>query len=405
MARHTEAVAITGIGIIANPGRGLEEVWRNVMAMRDGIAPWRHAPPGPLAAIKVAACSEPPRPEDLPQRLWRGLSRTQQLAITAVDEALALAKLPRQINSESAGLFMATTVCGMDLNEQFYEQYRVDPEKADVNLFRHQEPFEVLRLIARRHRLSGSRQMCLTTCVGSALSIGAAADWIRSREGDLAIAGGTEALCRVLLGGFASLKVAAADGCRPYDRNRPGITVGEASAVLVLESIAHARQRGVPILAYLGGFAATCDGYHITAPDPAGTQAARAMREAIAESGLTPGAIGYVNTHGTGTRDNDAMEATALGEVFKQKVPPVSSTKRMTGHTFAAAGAVEAALCVQTLRTGMLPANVGTLEQDPAIDLPLVRNSQAKAVEAVLSCNFAFGGNNTALVILRGDAT
>ena len=403
MARRVEPVAITGIGIIANPGRDLEEVWHNVMAMRDGIAPWKNAPAGPLAAIKVAACCDPPRPDDIPTRLWRGLARTQQLAVTAVDEALVHAKLPRQVETESAGLFMATTVCGMDLNEQFYEQYRADPEKADVNLMRHQQPFEVLALLARRHRLRGPRQMCLTTCVGSALAIGAAADWIRSGEGSMALAGGTEALCRVLLGGFAALKVAAADGCRPYDRQRPGITVGEGAAVLVLESATHALQRGVPILAYLSGFAATCDGYHITAPDPAGIQAARAMREAIEESGLTPDAIGYVNTHGTGTRDNDAMEATALHQVFNNHMPPVSSTKRMTGHTFAAAGAIEAALCVQALRTSMLPANVGTWEQDPAIDLPLVKTSRQQELNAVLSCNFAFGGNNTAMVFSRGD--
>ncbi len=405
MARRAEPVAITGIGIIANPGRGLEEVWRNVVAMRDGIAPWRDAPPGPLAAIKVAACCDPPRPDDIPPRLWRSLARTQQLAVTAADEALVHANLPRQLDTQAVGLFMATTVCGMDLNEQFYEQYRADPEKADLNLLRHQQPFEVLSLLARRHRLSGPRQMCLTTCVGSALAIGAAADWIRRGEGTIALAGGTEALCRVLLGGFASLKVAAADGCRPYDRDRPGITVGEGAAVLVLESVTHARQRGVPILAYLAGFAATCDGYHITAPDPTGTQAARAMREAIEESGLTRDAIGYVNTHGTGTRDNDAMEATALRQVFQDPLPPISSTKRMTGHTFAAAGVIEAALCVQALRTSMLPANVGTLAQDPAIDLPLVITSRRRELNAVLSCNFAFGGNNTALVLSRGDAS
>ena len=178
---------------------------------------------------------------------------------------------------------MATTVCGMDRNERYYEQYRKNRETADVELMRRLQPFEIEALLRRRHGIGapGLNQMCLTTCVGSAMAIGAACDAIALGECGMAIAGGSEALCRVVLSGFHSLKVVAAEGCRPFDKDRPGITVGEGAGVLVLESVEHARRRGVEPLAYIRGFGVTCDAHHLTAPDPEGRQAARAMIDAL----------------------------------------------------------------------------------------------------------------------------
>jgi 3-oxoacyl-(acyl-carrier-protein) synthase len=406
-------IAITGLGLITAQGVGVPAMWDGVVAARDVLRPWAGAPqspdgisPHPLAALRVAACPPPPRPADLPPRLWRRLSRTQQLAAVAADEAVAAAGLPRDLSRVRAGLFLATTVCGMDQNEQFYAQYHASaatPPVADAALMRRLQAYEVAALVARRHRIAaddpGLRQVCLTTCVGSAMALGNAADAIAAGECDVALAGGAEALCRVVLSGFHALKVVSPDGCRPFDLNRPGITVGEGAAVLVLESVAHARGRGARPLAHLRGFGVTCDAHHLTAPDPQARQAARAVRDALARAGLVPADVGYVNAHGTGTRDNDAMEARALADVFGDAVPAVSSTKRCTGHTFGAAGAIEAALCVQALATGTLPPNAGTVTQDPALPLPLVRSARpAPALRHALSTNFAFGGNNTALV-------
>ncbi|HVX84737.1 MAG TPA: beta-ketoacyl-[acyl-carrier-protein] synthase family protein [Phycisphaerae bacterium] len=413
------AVAITGMGAVTAQGIGVPATWQGVAAARDVLAPWSEIEPGhPLRSVKVAACpADLPRPADLPPRLWNALSRTQQLACIAADEALAQARLPdrlREGDGEEIGLFVATTVCGMDKNERFAAQYRENPDSADVNLMRRLQPYEVGELLARRHRIARSaalREVCLTTCVGSAMAIGAAADAIALGECEIALAGGSEALCRVVLSGFHSLKVTAPDGCRPFDAHRPGMTVGEGAGILVLEHPEHARARKAPILAYLRGFGVTCDAYHITAPDPAGVQAIRAMRDALARAHLQPGDIGYINAHGTGTKDNDAMEAGALHAVFAESPEPpmVSSTKRCTGHTFGAAGVIEAILCLQALHENLIPPNAGSVEgdADPAMRLPVPRNhiyaGGERSLRAVMSTNFAFGGNNTALVFAREE--
>jgi 3-oxoacyl-[acyl-carrier-protein] synthase II len=294
----------------------------------------------------------------------------------------------------------------MDVTERFYAQYRENVEAADLELMRRIPPAEAEVLLARRHGFGadvGLRNICLSTCVGSAVAMGAAMDAINLGECDVAMVGGSEALCRVVLSGFHSLKVVAAEGCRPFDRNRPGITVGEGAAVLILERVEHARRRGAEVLAYMRGYGATCDAHHLTAPDPKGVQASRAIRAALDRAGVEH--LDYINAHGTGTRDNDAMEAAALEREFGDKVPAVSSTKRATGHTFGAAGAVEAIFCMQAIREGIVPANMGSA--DPETGLwkfpdPVVRGrALRKEVRAALSTNFAFGGNNTAMVFSR----
>lgn len=410
-------VAITGTGLVCAQGVGVDAAWAGIVAGREVLGEWTGLAElpaeHPLRRLKVAACGELPRPGDLPRRLWRGLSRTQQLACVAADEALAQAGLPRRLRRGTGGgvrgaVFLATTVCGMDRTERFYAQYRGDRETADVELMRRLQPYEMLDLIARRHVPEAvlTPQVCLTTCVGSSLALAAAADAISQGRCDVALAGGSEALCRVVLSGFNALKVVAAEGCRPFDKDRPGMTAGEGAAMLLLESVEHARRRGAVPLAYLAGAGISCDAYHLTAPEPKGVQAVRAMRWALRAAGLEPGDMDYVNAHGTGTRDNDAMEAAAIREVFgagsEGRGPLVSSTKRATGHTFGAAGAMEAIVCVQALREGVVPVNAGSVCGDSALQVAVVRGEPVrKELRHVMSTNFAFGGNNTALVFSR----
>ena len=170
--------------------------------------------------------------------------------------------------------------------------------------------------------------------------------------------------------------------------------------MLVLERAADAQARGADIVALITGFAATCDAFHLTAPDPTAAQATRALQAALAQAGLEATDIHYVNAHGTGTRDNDAAEATILRNVFP-KVPPVSSTKRLTGHTFGAAGAIEVILTALALCQQVLPPNAGGIDPEDW-GLPLVRAARAAKIATALSCNFAFGGNNTATLLSRG---
>ncbi|NNM88811.1 MAG: beta-ketoacyl-[acyl-carrier-protein] synthase family protein [Phycisphaerae bacterium] len=399
-------IAVTGLSMISAQGKSLRDSWGGITAAGKALRPWSEDPSDNLGPLLVASCGDLPRPDDLPATLWASLARTQQLAALAADEALTSAGLPRRLGraSQAMGLFLATTVCGMDKSEQFHRQYRENPERTDTRLMRRIQPYEVLAFIARRHRLTGPRILFLSTCVGSAMAIGAACDAIGLGRVQMALAGGTEALCRLLLSGFNSLRLVAPNGCQPFDAQRRGITVGEGAALLVLESPAHAKARGAQPIGYVRGFGATCDAHHITAPEPSGQWAAAAITSAVRESGLSPGDIGYINAHGTGTRDNDAMEARAISAAFGAlgaPVPPMSSTKRLTGHTFAAAGAIEAAICLQAMATGLLPPNAGLAQADVACNLPLVLQSRPARTNAVLSCNFAFGGNNTALVFSR----
>ena len=402
---HIKPIAVTGIGMITAQGNSTAESWRGISSGADVLKPWDGPLPAALRQIKVAACTNLIRPVDLPPRLWNKLSRTQQLACISTDEALQSAGFPRRqiATNPPIGCFVATTVCGMDLSERYYQQYRLNADAADVNLMRRMQPYEVLSLLSRRHRFAGPGYMNLTTCVGSAMAIGAACDAIRAGRCEVAVAGGTEALCQLLISGFNSLRLVSPDGCRPFDRNRPGITVGEGSAMLLLESVDSARQRGVQPVGYITGFSATCDAYHITKPEPNGAAAAQAIRQALQEAGLTKSSINYINAHGTGTHDNDITEAAALAMVFDSSsgIPPVSSTKRLTGHTFGAAGAIEAAICILALQHGVLPPNAGTVDPDPQCALPLVRSATAKPLATALSCNLAFGGNNTAMVFSR----
>ncbi len=405
LVAHVKPIAVTGIGMITAQGNNAADSWRGIRAGAEVLKPWDEPLPAALRDIKVAACTNLARPVDLPPRLWTRLSRTQQLACISTDEALESAGLSRRqmASDPPIGCFVATTVCGMDLSERYYQQYRVNADAADINLMRRMQPYEVLSLLSRRHRFAGPGYMNLTTCVGSAMAIGAACDAIRAGRCELAVAGGTEALCQLLISGFNSLRLVSPDGCRPFDLNRPGITVGEGSAMLMLESIHSARRRGKSPIAYITGFSATCDAFHITKPEPDGSAAAQAMREALHEAGLASSDVDYINAHGTGTHDNDVTEAAAIAKVFDSKsgVPPVSSTKRLTGHTFGAAGAIEAAICILALRHGVLPPNAGSVDPDPQCPLPLVLSATAKPLATALSCNLAFGGNNTALVFCR----
>ncbi|HTV48645.1 MAG TPA: beta-ketoacyl-[acyl-carrier-protein] synthase family protein [Phycisphaerae bacterium] len=415
-----EPIAVTGLGMATAQGLSPQESWQGITSAREVLRPWEGDLPQELSHIKVAQCPPLPRPWDLPPRLWNTLARTQQLVCICADEALSAANLPDNIphrfshkNRRAAtpqispvGCFLATTVCGMDRTEGYYAAYRRNPDAAPLDCLRRLQPYEILSLLTRRHHLTGPSYLNLTTCVGSAMAIGAACDAIHCGKIDVALAGGVDALCRLLISGFNSLRVVAADGCRPFDRDRPGITIGEGAALLVLESHEHARQRNAKPLGFIRGFAAACDAWHVTKPDPEGKFAGLAISRAIASAGLAPEQIDYLNAHGTGTRDNDAMEARTIRRVFGdefEKLPPTSSTKRLTGHTFAAAGAIEAAICLQALAHGVLPPNAGSIEPDPECNLPLVTQAVTRPIQTAVSCNFAFGGNNTALVFSRGE--
>lgn len=385
-----DPVAVTGLGMVTCQGIGCQRSWRGIANSCDATTIWKNELGTKAGLLRVAAAPPIPRPPDLPARFWQSLSRVQHMACVAADEALAQAQLPHHLRDYHCGCFVSTSVCAMDCNERFYARYRHHPSQAPMEMLKRVHPFELPQLLVKRHRISGLHYMNLTTCVGSAAAIGAAIDAVRCGLVPMAIVGGFDSLCHLLVSGFASLRLISPTTCRPFAASRDGIIPGEGGAVLILEAVHHAANRGVKPLGYLRGFGATADAFHITKPEPDGHEAERAIKTALADAKMNWHHIDYVHSHGTGTRDNDAMETTLYQRLFANSPVRITSTKHLTGHTFAASGAIETALCLLAMEAGIYPPGPG----------PQIHTTAAPASDfnTALICNFAFGGNNTAVI-------
>jgi 3-oxoacyl-[acyl-carrier-protein] synthase II len=259
--------------------------------------------------------------------------------------------------------------------------------------------------VAMEFGLQGPSSCTVTACAASAMALGDGYDQIRLGRADAMVCGGAEAgITPIGLAGFSAMKALSARNdeptraSRPFDRGRDGFVPAEGAATIVLEEREFALNRGAPILAELVGYGTTCDAHHVTAPHPEGDGAIRAMRMALADAGLEPGDIDYINAHGTSTPPNDRIETIAVKKVFGDGVP-ISSTKSMTGHLLGAAGALEALICVKAMQTGVLPPTINYEDPDPECDLDYVPNVSRRApVRAAMSNSFGFGGHNAALV-------
>jgi 3-oxoacyl-[acyl-carrier-protein] synthase II len=248
----------------------------------------------------------------------------------------------------------------------------------------------------------GPRVTAVTACSSSANSVGLGADLIQDDRADVVLTGGTDSHCKMTYAGFNALQALSPDVCRPFDRRRAGLSLGEGAAVFVLEEEGRARKRGAEILAEFAGYGMSADAYHLTAPDPEARGAALAMRRALRDAGVEPRAVGYVNAHGTGTPQNDPIETRAIKAVFADHACrlAVSSTKSQTGHCLGAAGAIEILATVLALRHGFLPPTVNLEERDPECDLDYVpRHARAERVSLAVSNSYGFGGNNTSVVL------
>jgi 3-oxoacyl-[acyl-carrier-protein] synthase II len=390
-------VAVTGLGVVSALGPDVAAFSDGLRAGRSGIAPLTLFDPRGFRARLAAQAPEPTPP--LPAEELATASRPDRFGLQAAFEAVAQAGLePRDL--DAAAVIFGTGTGGLNSTEQFLRA-----SDGDVALLVPHQPASVTDLVARHLAIYGPRSTIMTACSSSATAIGYAADRIRLGHVDVALAGGAEGLTRLTCAGFGCLRATAPgdEPCRPFDAERKGLTLGEGAAVLVLEELERARARGATVLALLGGWGITADAHHMTAPHPEGEGAARAMRAALADAGLVPEQIGYINAHGTGTPHNDAAETLAIKAVLGARAPsvPVSSIKSMVGHTLGAAGAIEAVASVLTLARGFIPPTVNLRVPDPAFGLDYVPGQARQLqVEALLSSSFAFGGNNTVLAFV-----
>jgi 3-oxoacyl-[acyl-carrier-protein] synthase II len=399
----TTRIAVTGMGIICSIGRNKDEVWTSIRESRSGIRKLTRFPgetfPTDLAAEVDAAIAP-----DLPigKREARRLSRSDMLAVVAASEAIAEANgvgaqpLPMNRAIVSSG----TSTGGLLEGEDYYFTRLVrGRRRAPASRVLQQPTSGPSDAVARVLNAGGGVVSNATACASAGAALGMAADYLRSRHADVAIAGGSDALCRLTYSGFNVLQAVDPEPCSPFGATRKGINLGEGAAYLVLERWEDAVARGARILAELCGYGATCDAHHPTAPHEDGRGAEAAMRAAIAESGGR--AVDYVNAHGTGTLLNDSAETRAITAAVGPAVP-VSSTKSYFGHTLGASGAVEAVITVLALLHQLAPPTL-RLEK-AADDCPLdyiPHTPRPLPMTHALSNTFGFGGSNVSLLFRR----
>jgi 3-oxoacyl-[acyl-carrier-protein] synthase II len=386
-------VAITGLGCICAAGMDLDACLATLFGgTRNPVPPVRFASthPVPYPVFEVPDFAE--RPD---------ISRTSALALHAAREAIADARLDKgSLVGLRVGVCVGTTVGCAFSEEAFYRDYRAggSPEIAPMERIMRSNPAAV---IAREFGLTGPCQTVVNACASGTDAVGLAASWIRGGLCDAVITGGADELSRITYNGFISLMITDDSFCKPFDKNRKGLNLGEGAAMLVLEAEEVRRGRRARTRSFLLGYGSACDAYHLTAPKPDGAGLRSAIAEALHDSGVTAGAVAFINAHGTGTPDNDRLESQVLSELMPEV--PFLSTKGYTGHTLGAAGAIEAVFTAACLELGKIPANAGFATADPELAGTPVRQETEVTGAVALSESLAFGGNNAVLVIGTGE--
>ncbi|HVR95252.1 MAG TPA: beta-ketoacyl-[acyl-carrier-protein] synthase family protein [Thermoanaerobaculia bacterium] len=402
-------VAVTGLGAVSGLGWGAEALWAGLRAGRTAIRLFERFDHSGHRTHLAAEAPEPPAGavRDLPG--GSRLSLADRFALFAALEAVAQAGLGASLANEEAGVYFGSSTGGMFESERFFSTFLGERRRyARLSSLAAQQVNSPGDAIARHLRITGPVQTVSSACASGALALGAALDAVRSGEVEMAVAGGSDSLCQLTYAGFNALRSVDERPCRPFRASREGMSFGEGAAVLVLERLDRALARGVEPLAVLDGAGASCDAYHMTAPEPTGTGAAAAMDQALRDAGLPPEAIDFVNAHATGTPLNDAAEWRALTQVFGERAAalPVTATKALIGHLLGSSGAIEAVATVLSLRHGELHpvprAEEAQTGVDPELPVALVldRPLSLEARTAV-STSLAFGGSNAALVFSR----
>lgn len=388
-------ICVTGVGVVSAIGRNVRENLLSLRNKQTGIGPITLFPTElnvPAGEVKYTD-HELKNLLGIPER--NVVPRTALLAIAAVKEAVEDAHLD-DCALRRAAFVSATSVGGMDLSERIYPIVRENPETADLRYMATHDCGSVTRLIAGYTGLKGYLATVSTACSSAANALMLGARLIRAGWFDTVVAGGTDALCRFTLNGFNSLKILDENLCRPFDKNRNGLNLGEGAGYLVLQAETSVRR---PVYCRLSGYANTNEAFHQTGSTPEGEGAFCAMQEALRVAGLLPEQVDYVNVHGTGTLGNDLSESCALLRLFGRQVPPFSSVKSFIGHTLGASDGIEAVYSALAIRDGLLYPEIHFATPMPETGLiPVTEFKDEQKVRCVLSNAFGFGGNDTSLV-------
>src|SRR6266487_1645655 len=393
-------VAVVAAGVVSPLGFGLGETLESLRKARDCVSP--------VTRFSVAQCRCKTAGQVPDDRLLAGpdegrrsrrLHRASHMMIQALKEVLT-----QEPQFEPELTVIGTTSGGMSYGERYYRSLRQAEELRHAPTWIANYPAQKPVLDAQEaFGICAPCQVIANACASGTNAIGHAFECVRSGQYQRVLAGGYDAISEMVFVGFDSLQASTPEKCRPFDRHRTGMVLGEGAAILALENLESAQQRGAPVLAEIVGYGISTDNFHITQPNPSGVGARQAMERALQSAHVLANEVDYINAHGTATVFNDAAEGKAISELFNGV--PVSSTKSMMGHSLGAAGAVEAVFCLLALQHQFLPSNINFSDSDDDLDLNIVANETRPAVlRTVLSNSFGFGGTNASILMGKFQA-
>lgn len=408
-------VVITGYGVASPIGNDAETFLNSLKEGTNGIGEITQFDASETGITVAAEVKEFPFDKYFIKKDAKRMDKFSLFGIYAALEAMAMSGLDTtKMDVDRFGVMVSSGIGGLQtIQDQVIRMHDKGPKRVSPMFV----PMSIVNMVAGNIALKvGAKGICtstVTACASGTHSIGEAFRNIKHGYADVILAGGAEAsINEIGISGFAALTALTNEtdpnkASVPFDENRSGFVMGEGGGVVVVESLEHANARGANILAEIIGYGANCDAYHMTAPNPDGSGAGKAMKLAMQEAGITPSEVGYINAHGTSTPANDVAEAKAiqygLGQTYKETY--VSSTKSMTGHLLGAAGGVEAIASLLALQYQFVPPTINVTKQDPEIDLNVVTNKAKEAdLEYVMSNSLGFGGHNAVICLKRWEA-
>ena len=407
-------VVITGMGVVTPIGNDINTFWASIKAGKSGLGPVTRFDASTMDS-KVAAEVKNFEPTlYMEKKEARKMALFTQFAVAAAVQAWKDSGLENGHDGpDRIAVMMGNGVGGIEI---FEESHKKLLESGPSRMLPMTVPMMIMNEaagnVAMRLGIKGPAITTATACASGSDAIGMAMDMIRAGRADVVVAGGTEgAISAFAMGGFCMLKALSTayndtpeKASRPFDKDRDGFVIGEGAGIMILESEEHAKKRGARIHAELAGYGASCDAYHLTSPDPSGDGSARAIKLALDDAGVKPGDVAYYNAHGTSTQINDPTETMMVKHAFGDHARKlrISSTKSMTGHLVAAAGAVEAIVCTLAIKDGFFPPTINLDEPDPACDLDYIPNVGASGtINVAASASLGFGGHNACIVIRK----
>ncbi len=394
------------MGVVSAVGNDLSTFWQSLKEGCCGIKPITIFDTSGYRSHNGGEVVNLSPQRHFPSKQLRRLSRCDQFGIVAAREAMASSEIDlAKVNRERFGIILGADSGGIFSVEKYFRAiYTQAPRRPSPSLLVSFSLATTTDHIAHEFDLRGPRTTTATVCSSSSAAIAFAYETIAWGKAEIMFAGGSDSLCEVTYAGFNSLRAIDPEGCRPFDKNRQGLSLGEGAGILLLEELEHARSRGARIWGEVLGYGICSEAHHLTAPEPSGEGIARTIKLALKDVGISPEEVNYINAHGTGTTLNDLVETKGIKMVFGQRAYeiPISSIKSMIGHCLGSAGGIEAIATLLSLHEGIIPPTINYSTPDPECDLDYTPNEASKRdIQIAISNSFAFGGNNVCLVFRR----